>query len=126
MNELEIVLEAKLTKAQRDALPDSAFGIPSTRSYPLDVDNDDSHLHNAIAMFHFCPKDKRTELATNIVKFIKKSKSDIKIASNNMLTKYTKVPEEMLKEPETKKKAANESMINEFISSCESMQISYT
>ena len=37
---------AKLTSKERDALPDSAFAIPSERKYPI---NDASHKRNAKA-----------------------------------------------------------------------------
>jgi hypothetical protein len=37
---------ARLTAAQRRALPDSAFAIPSRRAYPI---HDASHARNALA-----------------------------------------------------------------------------
>ena len=36
----------KLTPSQRDALPDSAFGLPSLRAYPM---QDAAHARNALA-----------------------------------------------------------------------------
>lgn len=121
MNKLEIALEAKLTTAERKALPDSAFGIPTKRSYPLYVDNDDSHLRNAITKFNFCPEEDRKELASNIVRCIRKLKSDIKITKNSPIVKYTSVPADMLKDPEPRKKT--DSALESLINYCDSMMV---
>jgi hypothetical protein len=93
---MTIAEEAKLTAAQRKALPDSAFGLPSLRKYPLIVkdengENEWNHLRDAIAFFHMCKDEKqRKELATNIAKVIKEYDLDIQISEKNAIRKYAK------------------------------------
>jgi hypothetical protein len=50
---------AKLTAAQRKALPDSAFAIPSKRAYPI---HDKAHRDNAKGRVtqHGSPSEKKT------------------------------------------------------------------
>ena len=100
-NEYDVAIEVKLTKEERDALPDDAFGLPKKRKYPLILtkpedrtENDKdggSHIRNAIAFFHYCKEEDRKELAENIMKAIKKYDLDIKISKNNLIRKYVKV-----------------------------------
>lgn len=59
---------AKLSTKSRDKLPNSMFGIASTRSYPL---NDKVHVLQAIRMFSHAPKNKQPELRRKIRKRIK-------------------------------------------------------
>lgn len=93
---MAIAEEAKLTTEQRKALPDSAFGLPKLRKYPLLVKGENgeyewSHLNNAIGFFHTCKDEaQKKELATNIAKVIKKYKVDVKIGENNSIRKYAK------------------------------------
>ena len=96
--EYESVLEQRLTSAQRKALPNDAFGLPSKRKYPLIVKGEDgqlewNHLKDAVAYFHTCKSesDKR-ELAENIAKVIKKYNVDINISENNKIRRYAKFP----------------------------------
>ena len=96
-----IALEVKLTKEERDNLPDSDFGLPKERKYPLIItpkekrasnDKDGaSHIRNAIAFFHFCKEKDRKELASNIMKAIKEHKLDIEIDEKNIIRKYVEV-----------------------------------
>lgn len=92
--EFEIATEAKLTTAQRNALPDDAFGLPQDRKYPLIVkdENDEyewNHLKDAIAYFHVCKsEEKRKILAENIARVIKQYGVDIQISPKNMIRKY--------------------------------------
>ena len=102
----EIALEARLTAAERRALPDSAFGLPEKRKYPLITKNEQgeyewSHLRDAIAYFHTCKdeNDKRI-LAGNIAKVIKKYNVDINITAGNSIRKYAKFPPAKEKETE--------------------------
>lgn len=102
-NKLDVALEVKLTKSERDKLPDDAFGLPKQRKYPLiltkpeDRTEDDkdggSHIRNAIAFFHFCKEEDRKELAENIMKAIKKYNLDIKISEKNIIRKYVDIPD---------------------------------
>lgn len=88
-----ISCEAKMTKAERDSLPSSDFGLPSLRKYPL---NDEAHIKDAITYFHFCKSPNRKELASNIVAKIQELKLGIKISPKSIILKYTEVPEELL------------------------------
>lgn len=90
----ELAIEAKLTAAERKALPDDAFGLPKQRKYPLIIkdengDYDWSHLKDAIAYFHTCKdENQKKELAGNIAKVIRKYKVDITISPNNKIRNY--------------------------------------
>lgn len=55
----------KLTTAERDALPDSAFGIPESREFPI---IDASHVRAAEAYFRHAPEDKKPSLARFILR----------------------------------------------------------
>ena len=97
INENEyLALEARLTAAQRRALPDDAFGLPKERKYPLIVKDESgnyewNHLRDAIAYFHTCKDEtKKKELAGNIAKVIKKYNVDIEIKPNNKIRTYAK------------------------------------
>ncbi len=59
----------KLNTEERKELPDSDFGIPETREYPMP---DAVHVHAAEAYFRYAPEDKRASLAHNILSKAKK------------------------------------------------------
>ena len=82
----EYFTEAAMKAKIRNKLPDSEFGIPRLRKYPL---NDEKHVRMAISMFSHCkdPKDK-AELARRIFKKIDEMKIDIKIGKNSALYEY--------------------------------------
>lgn len=88
--------EAALSTKKRNALPDSAFGLPRLRMYPL---TDSSHVKQAIKMFGHCkdPEDKKV-LAANIVKAMEKHKVTMKIGKKNSLYDY--VPEALREDSE--------------------------
>lgn len=54
----------KLSTEERNALPDSAFGIPETREFPIP---DAAHVRAAEAYFRYAPEDKKASLARFIV-----------------------------------------------------------
>lgn len=92
--EYEAAIEAKLTTAQRKALPSNAFGLPEERKYPLIVKDEDgeyewNHLKDAIAYFHTCKdEEKKKTLAGNIAKVIKKYNVDVEIKPGNKIRQY--------------------------------------
>jgi len=94
--EMEMVLEAatvgKLTSAERNNLPDSSFGLPSQRKYPLIIPNDQKsthrHILQAMRFFHYCPGPNRKELAINIKKAIDEHKLNIIIKETSLINKY--------------------------------------
>ena len=54
---------AKLNAKERKSLPDSLYGLPEDRKYPMP---DESHVRSAIRFFSSCPDGKKKELAKNI------------------------------------------------------------
>lgn len=54
----------KLDTAERRELPDSVFGLPDRREYPMP---DAAHVRAAEAYFRYCPDYLKHELARNIV-----------------------------------------------------------
>lgn len=72
--------ESKLSTKKRDSLPDSAFGLPKSRAFPLfnkDLKPDTTHIKLAMSMFSKCPPKDRKELAKNILKAAKLAQLDI-------------------------------------------------
>lgn len=57
----------EMTAAERNSLPDKAFGLPKQRKYPLDTHE---HLLSAIKFFNYVSKKDEKELAKNINKAI--------------------------------------------------------
>ena len=55
-----------LNAEERRELPDSEFGLPGRREYPMP---DAAHVRAAEAYFRYCPEELRPELARNILKF---------------------------------------------------------
>lgn len=90
-----------LTKEKRDSLPDSAFGIPGKRKYPLVVKGDkkttEELISRAVQMFHFCNPAWKEELAKNIVKAIQENDVAITIHPKSQINKFVTVPSEYLK-----------------------------
>lgn len=80
--------EEKLKAKDRNKLPDSAFGIPSQRRFPL---NDRNHILAAERMFNHIDKEHEAELAHNILKKMKEYNIPTSIISEkNRLYKYIK------------------------------------
>lgn len=82
----EYFTEAAMKAKVRNKLPDSEFGIPRLRKYPL---NDEKHVRMAISMFSHCkdPKDKAL-LAKKIFAKVEELKMDVKIGKNTELYEY--------------------------------------
>ncbi|MBD5213928.1 MAG: hypothetical protein HDS75_03790 [Bacteroidales bacterium] len=53
-----------LTTEERKELPDSVFGLPERREYPMP---DAAHVRAAEAYFRYCPEDLRQKLARAIL-----------------------------------------------------------
>ena len=77
-NGAEVISETK-----RSNLPDSAFGIPEDRKYPLDTKK---HVQSAIKLFGHAQEDKKKSLAHRIKAAAKKY--DISIPENTQCYKY--------------------------------------
>ena len=81
--------EDKLTAKERKALPDSAFGIPSQRRFPI---HDRAHLMASVRFFNYVDKEHEAELAHNILRKMKEYNIPTTIISErNRLYKY--IPE---------------------------------
>ncbi|MDE6080069.1 MAG: hypothetical protein K2G35_08410 [Duncaniella sp.] len=53
-----------ISSEERKELPDSAFGLPERREYPL---IDAAHVRAAEAYFRYCPEELRPKLARAIL-----------------------------------------------------------
>lgn len=54
----------RLTYEEKKELPDSAFGLPERREYPMP---DAAHVRAAEAYFRYCPEDLKPQLAKAIL-----------------------------------------------------------
>ena len=53
-----------LTSEERKELPDSVYGLPERREYPMP---DAAHVRSAEANFRYCPEDLKPKLARAIL-----------------------------------------------------------
>lgn len=83
------IFEANLSTKERKQLPDSAFGIPSERRYPMP---DKEHVKLAIKFFNHVEKEYESELAKNIIKKIKEfdMKDEVNVGEKNRFYPYWK------------------------------------
>ena len=81
----DTIQEKALSSQERKELPDSEFGIPELRKYPL---TDKEHVEQAIRYFNKCPKGYEKELATNIKKKIVEYDMKPNIGDNNNFKNY--------------------------------------
>lgn len=81
-------------KEKRSDLPDSIFGIPSQRKYPM---QDKEHVLSAIKFFNYVDEDHEKELAKNIIKNMKKYDIPFDtVGKKNRLRNY--IPKKYLEE----------------------------
>lgn len=81
----ESMLEAALPAKERNKLPDSAFGLPKERKFPL---HDAKHVKLAVRMFGHCPEKDRKALAKKIDAAMTKFKINMKISKKNPIAQY--------------------------------------
>ena len=81
----ESMLEAALPAKERNKLPDSAFGLPKERKFPL---HDAKHVKLAVNMFGHCPEKDRKALAKKIDAAMTKFKINMKISKKNPIAQY--------------------------------------
>lgn len=78
----------EMTTEERNKIPDSKFGLPEKRKYPLDTSE---HMRSAIRFFNYVDKEDEEELARNIIDrmgdFFDSGEMP-KIGKNNRLSKY--------------------------------------
>ena len=63
-----IYLES-LSQEERDKIHKNEFGLPNERKYPLDSEK---HVRSAIKFFNYCKEQEEEQLASNIIRAIKK------------------------------------------------------
>ena len=82
-----LLIEADLSSKERNNLPDSDFGLPKQRRYPMP---DKAHVLAAIRMFNHVEKEYEAELAKNIIKKIKQfdMASEVRVGKNNRFLPY--------------------------------------
>lgn len=79
---------------KRSELPDSVFGIPQERKYPMP---DEKHTRSAIKLFNHVDPKYEEQLAKAVIKNMKKYRIDGSVVGpNNRLRKY--LPKDMIKE----------------------------
>lgn len=81
-------IDYTLEETKRSELPNSVFGVPSQRKYPLDTEQ---HVRSAIKLFNYVQPEFEKELATNILKRMKDFNiTDISVGEKNRFSKYYK------------------------------------
>ena len=100
----------KITESGRSDLPDSEFGIPELRKYPLDTE---AHVLSAIKFFNYVEPKYEEELAKNIIRKIHEFKLEDKVnpGEKNRFSKYwkkTTVKENNIMEDDNKKVSIDE------------------
>ncbi len=96
---MEYIFEAKINTEDRNKLPDSAFGLPSKRKYPLtDAEGklDKKHVLQAVRFFNKADESDKEELAKNILKAAKELDMDysnwkdvLKYAGEKVVKEYS-------------------------------------
>lgn len=56
----------RINEEERKELPDSVFGLPERREYPMP---DAAHVRAAEAYFRYCPEELKPKLARAILRF---------------------------------------------------------
>ncbi|MDE6338197.1 MAG: hypothetical protein K2K97_00230 [Muribaculaceae bacterium] len=64
-----------LDSEERNELPDSVFGLPERREFPMP---DAVHVRAAEAYFRYCPEDLKPKLAKAILRFASEYGVDVK------------------------------------------------
>lgn len=64
----------RLDTVERRDLPDSVYGLPDRREYPMP---DAAHVRAAEAYFRYCPEELKPKLARAILKFAREYGVDV-------------------------------------------------
>lgn len=89
------LFEHVLTMRERGNLPESEYGLPEVKKYPL---TDKEHVLKAIQYFGSCPDKQMHILAANINKKIKQFKMNVNVSETNKFYKYYVPYDSTLKE----------------------------
>ena len=102
-----------VSESSRSDLPDSEFGIPELRKYPLDTE---AHVLSAIKFFNYVEPKYEKELAKNIIRKIHEYKIEDKVnpGEKNRFSKYwSSVKKESNIMEDNKKKVSVEEIFND-------------
>lgn len=69
------MMNDRITSEERKELPDSVYGLPERREYPMP---DAAHVRAAEAYFRYCPEDLKPRLARAILLKAKEYGVDVK------------------------------------------------
>lgn len=61
---INVIMNDRLSYEEKKELPDSVFGLPERREYPMP---DAAHVRAAEAYFRYCPEDLKPRLARAIL-----------------------------------------------------------
>ena len=78
----------RLSYEEKKELPDSVFGLPERREYPMP---DAAHVRAAEAYFRYCPEDLKPKLARAILRFANEYGVDVKSPT---VLQYAEMPED--------------------------------
>ena len=70
-----MMMNDRITSEERKELPDSVYGLPERREYPMP---DAAHVRAAEAYFRYCPEDLKPRLARAILLKAKEYGVDVK------------------------------------------------
>ena len=89
-------LEESMKASKRNELPDSAFGVPSKRKFPLDTE---ARVRSAIKFFNYVDSEDEAGLARKIKAAMNKyGIHDIQVSEKNRFSKYYKSEKKSVKE----------------------------
>ncbi|MDE5875294.1 MAG: hypothetical protein K2H15_06565 [Muribaculaceae bacterium] len=71
---INYIMSDVLSYEEKKELPDSVFGLPERREYPMP---DAAHVRAAEAYFRYCPEDLKPKLARAILRFAKEYGVDV-------------------------------------------------
>ena len=77
-----------LNTEERRELPDSVYGLPERREYPMP---DAAHVRAAEAYIRYCPEDLKPKLARAILRFANEYGVDVKSPT---VLQYAEMPED--------------------------------
>lgn len=89
---MEAVAKRIIPHNTKTHLPDTAFGIPKYRKYPLIVEGDPEKtaklIKKTIKNFHYCRPDWKEELSNNILKACEKTNTHVEVGRASALFAY--------------------------------------
>lgn len=91
----QLDLNEILEEAKRSELPDSAFGVPGKRKFPLDTE---AHVRSAVKFFNYVDSEDEEELAANLKEAMNKYDIHMNVSDANRFSQYYHETFNMLQE----------------------------